>query len=149
MSETFGHDLWVPTPPGSCNVSEMGQKQTLGVLQQRDRSISQAETRTGAAGLHEAKWPGTQTAGSSDTGHTQQSTPKEQTQAKAPSLSHSEKVRWRCDFSKQRALLQCGGNGQRPTTKGTLQTSLNYTWREQNFILIKQRTGRSRGRMRW
>lgn len=68
MSETFGHDLWVPTPPGSCNVSEMGQKQTLGVLQQQDRSISQAETRTGAAGLHEAKWPGTQTAGSSTQG---------------------------------------------------------------------------------
>lgn len=24
MSETFGHELWVPTPPGSCKMSGNG-----------------------------------------------------------------------------------------------------------------------------
>lgn len=32
MSEIFDHELWVPTPPGSCKMGEMGQKQKLNML---------------------------------------------------------------------------------------------------------------------
>lgn len=32
MSEIFDHELWVPTPPGSCKMSEIGQKQKLNML---------------------------------------------------------------------------------------------------------------------
>lgn len=37
MSEIFDHELWVPTPPGSCKMSEMGQKQKLDMLHRSKR----------------------------------------------------------------------------------------------------------------